>query len=156
MTRVTAIRGALEGEFDEDKERRNLQIEAAAHVRVQGELDRMAAENKLPERASCDFIIWLHREFYRDAPEAMLLIEGKTRKFVMEPGAWRSQSEHDVAVGRHLPPSSARVADFMKYFEERYRFEPLKKAGRIMAIAAAHHRFNYIHPFPTGTAASAA
>lgn len=149
-TRPRDIARALEGEFDQDKERRNLQIEAAAHVRVQGELDRMAAENKLPEPASCDFIIWLHREFYRDAPEAMLLIEGKTRKFVMEPGAWRSQSEHDVAVGRHLPPSSARVADFMKYFEERYRFEPLKKAGRIMAIAAAHHRFNYIHPFPDG------
>ncbi len=149
-TRPRDIARALEGEFDQDKERRNLQIEAAAHVRVQGELDRMAAENRLPEPASCDFIIWLHREFYRDAPEAMLLIEGKTRKFVMEPGAWRSQSEHDVAVGRHLPPSSARVADFMKYFEERYRFEPLKKAGRIMAIAAAHHRFNYIHPFPDG------
>ena len=24
------------------------------------------------------------------------------------------------------------------------------KAGRIIAIAAAHHRFNYIHPFPDG------
>jgi Fic family protein len=68
----------------------------------------------------------------------------------MEPGAWRSRPEHDVAVGRHIPPSSARVADSMQYFEERYRFEPLKKAGRIMAIAAAHHRFNYIHPFPDG------
>jgi Fic family protein len=38
----------------------------------------------------------------------------------------------------------------MEYFERQYRFEPLKKGGRIMAIAAAHHRFNYIHPFPDG------
>ena len=38
----------------------------------------------------------------------------------------------------------------MQYFEERYRFAPLRKAGRIIAIAAAHHRFNYIHPFPDG------
>jgi Fic family protein len=68
----------------------------------------------------------------------------------MTPGAWRSDPLHDVAVGRHVPPASARVADFMQYFEERYRFAPLKKAGRIMAIAAAHHRFNYIHPLPDG------
>jgi Fic family protein len=24
------------------------------------------------------------------------------------------------------------------------------KAGRIIAMATAHHRFNYIHPFPDG------
>lgn len=80
----------------------------------------------------------------------MLRIKGNGREFLMEPGAWRSRPEHDVAVGRHVPPSSERVEDFMRYFEERYRFEPLKKAGRIMAIAAAHHRFNFIHPFPDG------
>jgi hypothetical protein len=58
--------------------------------------------------------------------------------------------EHDVAVGRHLPPSSERVEAFMRHFESRYRFANLGKAGRIMAIAAAHHRLNYIHPFPDG------
>ena len=26
------------------------------------------------------FICWLHRSFYQDAPEAMLLIEGQGRK----------------------------------------------------------------------------
>jgi Fic family protein len=150
-TRPGDIARALEGDFAKDTERRNLQIEAAAHVRVQFEVDRMAAQNKQPEPASCDFIIWLHREFYRGAPPKMLRIKGENnREFTMEPGAWRSGPEHDVAVGRHVPPSSARVGDFMTYFEDRYRFEPLKKASRIMAIAAAHHRFNYIHPFPDG------
>jgi Fic family protein len=38
----------------------------------------------------------------------------------------------------------------MKYFEERYRFKGLGKAGRVLAIPAAHHRLNYIHPFPDG------
>jgi Fic family protein len=149
-TRPRDIERALAGKFDQEKERRNLQVEAAAHVRVQKEVDQMAVENRLPEPASVDFIRRLHREFYQNAPDEMLRIRGKDREFVMEPGAWRSRPEHDVDVGRHLPPSSARVADFMRYFEEHYRFEPLKKAGRIMAIAAAHHRFNYIHPFPDG------
>jgi Fic family protein len=38
----------------------------------------------------------------------------------------------------------------MKYFEDRYRFDCLGKASRVAAMAAAHHRFNYIHPFPDG------
>ena len=68
----------------------------------------------------------------------------------MVPGEWRSRPEHDVAVGRHEPPSSVRVPDFMAYFAKRYRLSPLGTAGRLMAMAAAHHRFNYIHPFPDG------
>lgn len=149
-TRPRDIERALEGKFEGDKERRNLQIEAAAHVRVQAQVDRMQAEGRLPEPASTDFILWLHREFYRDAPEEMLRIRGTKHEFLMEPGAWRSRAEHDVAVGRHQPPSSDRVADFMAYFAERYRFDRMGKAARIVAIPAAHHRFNYIHPFPDG------
>jgi Fic family protein len=38
----------------------------------------------------------------------------------------------------------------MRYFEERYAFKNLKTAGRIIAMAAAHHRLNFIHPFPDG------
>ena len=149
-TRPKDIERALAGKFDDDEQRRNLQIEAAAHVRVQGEVDRMAAENRLPEPASIDFILWLHRAFYRDAPDEMLRIRGADREFMMAPGEWRSRSEHDVMVGRHLPPSSEHVDAFMRHFESRYRFATMGKAGRIMAIAAAHHRLNFIHPFPDG------
>ena len=149
-TRPKDIERALAGEFDRDARRKNLQLEAAAHVQVQTEIDRMAAEDRLPEPASVEFVQWLHREFYRDAPKEVLLIQGKDREFAMEPGAWRSRCEHDVAVGRHQPTSSERVADFMSYFAERYRFDRLGKAARILAIPAAHHRLNYIHPFADG------
>jgi Fic family protein len=149
-TRPKDIERALAGDLDVNHERRNLQIEAAAHVRVQAEIDRMDEENRLPEPASTDFIRWLHREFYRDAPEEMLRIEGAGCSFIMRPGEWRSEPEHDVSVGRHQPPSSGRVNDFMTYFADRYRFDRIGKAARIVAIPAAHHRFNYIHPFPDG------
>jgi Fic family protein len=149
-TQPRDIERALAGDIEPDGERRNLQLEAAAHVRVQAEVDRLAATDALPEPASRAFIGWLHREFYRDAPSETLRVHGAGRDFVMEPGAWRATPEHDVAVGRHVPPSSGRVPDFMAYFEDRYRFAPMGKAGRIMSMAAAHHRFNYIHPFPDG------
>ena len=68
----------------------------------------------------------------------------------MAAGQWRSRPEDDNAVGRHLPPSSERVTDFMRYFEQRYNLSHLGTASRIMAIPAAHHRLNFIHPFPDG------
>jgi Fic family protein len=149
-TRPRDIERALCGQFTGDKERRNLQMEAAAHVRVQAEIDRMAADGTLPEPASSEFILWLHREFYRDAPPELLVMRGAGREFTMVPGNWRSRPEHEVAVGRHLPPSSERVAAFMDHFARRYRFAGLGMAARIAAIPAAHHRFSYIHPFPDG------
>lgn len=149
-TRPRDIARALAGDLDANTQRRNLQLEAAAHVRVQAEVDAQALEGTLPEPASREFVRWLHREFYRDAPEAVLRVSGPGGELRMQPGMWRGRPEHDVAVGRHLPPSSERVDDFMRFFEVRYRFADMGPASRVMAMAASHHRFNYIHPFPDG------
>ena len=149
-TRPRDIERALAGDLDGDEKRRNLQIDAAAHVRVQEEIDRLAAEGRLPEPASRGFIRWLHAEFYRDAPEATLTVKSDHAEFRMAPGEWRSAPEHDVAVGRHIPPSCLTIESFMAHFERRYRFEGMGPAARVLAMAAAHHRLNYIHPFPDG------
>ncbi len=108
-TRPRDIERALAGHFDDDRERRNLQLEAAAHVRVQRQVDAMAADGRLPEPATTDFLRWLHREFYRKAPPAMLIVKSSKRSIKMVPGEWRSRPERDVTVGRHIPPSSGRV-----------------------------------------------
>jgi Fic family protein len=144
------IERALANQLDATEERRNLQLEARAHIRVQREIDRDHAAGKLSEPASVEFIRWLHRAFYEDAPEAMLLIDGRGRQLHMAPGEFRSKTDHEVAVGRHLPPSAGTIEAFMAHFERRYRFEPLGMGSRILAIAAAHHRLNYIHPFLDG------
>ena len=38
-----------------------------------------------------------------DAPETMLTISGNGRDVRMEPGDFRTLSDSEVAVGRHLP-----------------------------------------------------
>jgi Fic family protein len=80
----------------------------------------------------------------------MLRIEGAGRSFIMTPGAFRSDPQHDVAVGRHIPPSSEAVESFVRYFEEKYRFDKQGPGARILMLPAAHHRLNFIHPFPDG------
>lgn len=149
-TRPADIVRALEGNLDANAERRNLQIEAAAHVRVQRHIDGLFAAGNLPEPASIVFVQDIHRRFYDGATPAMLAIKNGAHVYQMVPGDFRTGALHDVSVGRHQPPSSARVAGFMAYFEERYRFQARSTVSRILIAACAHHRFNYIHPFADG------
>jgi Fic family protein len=58
-TRPRDIARALIGDFDENPERRDLQIEAAAHVRVQTDIDTLGAAGNLEEPANSGFIRWL-------------------------------------------------------------------------------------------------
>lgn len=149
-TKPRDIERALADDLEKDQVRRNFQIEARAHVRLQQAIDRLYAAGNMPEPASTEFLCRLHREFYLDAPETMLWVEGGDHGFRMEPGLFRSRPEHNVSVGRHLPPSSDHVAEFMHYFEQRYRLANMGKGERIIAMAASHHRLAYIHPFPDG------
>lgn len=150
-TRPHDIEQALQNKYDtDDTEKRNLQLEAVAHIRLQKEIDVLHASGKLPEPSSVEFIAWLHREFYRDLPESMLVLEQNDRKIRFIPGEFRHSSLHDVAVGRHLPPSSTSAASFMGYFESRFNSSAIGKGMQLAAMASAHHRLNYIHPFPDG------
>ncbi len=68
----------------------------------------------------------------------------------MVPGEFRSEAKHEVVVGRHQPPSGHRVGEFMRYFEQRCSVRDSGPANAGVMLAVAHHRFNYIHPFPDG------
>jgi Fic family protein len=149
-TRPRDIERALHDQLDSDPKRRELQLEAAAHIRVQRLIDQRFAADTLGEPASAEFIRWVHREFYQDAPASMLRIEHDAGAFVMVPGEFRSEAHHDNVVGRHRPPASPFVDAFMAYFEQRYRLASLGSAARVAAVAAAHHRLNFIHPFSDG------
>lgn len=149
-TRPRDIERALANQYDDDAKRRNLQVEAGAHIRVQKLIDDKALRGERFEPASLEFVLWLHREFYRDATEEVLTIQFEKKTIRMTPGKFRSTPEHDIAVGRHVPPSSEHVVDFMQYFGSKYDFSKLRQGTKIIAMAAAHHRLNYIHPFPDG------
>jgi Fic family protein len=149
-TRPRDIERALSDDLAPEQERRNLQLEARAHIRVQTEIDRQHASGSLAEPAAQAFVRWLHEQFYADAPEALLRVRTSSGDFLMQPGAFRNEPKHDNVVGRHVPPSSHVIPAFMEYFEQRFRLDGRGAAARLVAIAIAHHRLNYIHPFPDG------
>lgn len=149
-TRPKDIEQALAG-AEISPERRPLALEARAHVLVQREIDELHLRNALPVPTSLAFLTWVHRTFYDAMPdEFRAQVRPDGTRIAIEPGAFRTSTHDDVAVGRHQPPSSAVVTTFMEYFARRFGQTERRASTRIIAIASAHHRFNYIHPFPDG------
>lgn len=147
-TKLQDIERALNDDFSDDEQNRNLQIEAKAHIRVQEKIDNLYALNQLPNPTSVEFIEWLHKEFYEGASSEMLMVRSNSRVLKLIPGKFRESEKHNVTVGLHNPPTGENVAEFMRYFEQRY--SKLGRTNQIIAIATAHHRLAYIHPFLDG------
>jgi Fic family protein len=148
------IERALAG-VELEEETRPLALEARAHVLVQRAIDEMYRAGTLPRPTSVEFLTWVHKAFYHEMPDEFRVIErsdGTEEPIV--PGHMRHGGDREVAVGRHLPPSSSRVAAFMDHFDKRFQIAARSASGRIIAIASAHHRLNYIHPFPDGNGPS--
>ncbi|MDF1777547.1 MAG: Fic family protein [Rhizobiaceae bacterium] len=149
-TRPKDIENALAG-AEVEEATRPLALEAKAHVIVQREIDQMYFEGRLPLATSADFISWVHRRFYEEMPDEFKFVERPDdTQIPIVPGAFRTEGDDDVVVGRHQPPSSSRVTAFMEHFSKRYKQARVGATNRVIAIAAAHHRLNFIHPFPDG------
>lgn len=149
-TRPKDIERALAG-AEVEPERRALALEAKAHVEVQRYIDALHRRGQLPSPTSIDFVKWIHARFYAEMPEEFRFVDRPNgTKTEIVPGEFRRAADQDVTVGRHQPPSSERVMAFMEWFQKRFALAEKQASKRIIAIASAHHRFNYIHPFPDG------
>jgi Fic family protein len=139
---------AMSADYSSDPHRRDLQLEAQAHIEVQRLIDERVGDMPRPP-ASRAFIEWTHREFCRRLPESLLVVENlDTRERIpVVPGQMRSRI---VAVGRHVAPDAEDLTAFMGRFEEAYDSVRLTKPRQVIAVAAAHHRFLWIHPFLDG------
>jgi Fic family protein len=141
------IDAALEDDYSSDPERRALQREARAHIEVQRLID--SGEDPADPPTSTTYIQWLHREFCRRLPEELLWATDPStnKRAQVIPGEFR---DGEVIVGRHIPPPAPELTRFLTRFEEAYDSSRLSKTQAIIAIAAAHHRFLWIHPFHDG------
>lgn len=143
-THPVDIERALKNDYSADAQKRDLQLEAKAHIAVQEWID----DGGLDGRAvTADGLREMHRRFCDLLPDALLWVENpdtKERKRVV-PGALR---DGDVRVGRHVAISPGAAGRFMARFEQAY--SRLGKTDSILSAAAAHHRLLWIHPFLDG------
>lgn len=138
------IERALRNDYSKDKTKRNLQLEARAHVAVQEWIDGGGLIGRAATPgAACE----IHKRFCDSLPDELLWVQDKDtgKKVRVEPGKVR---ERDVKIGRHVPISPGAVPRFMQRFEEV--FTHLGKAEAILSTASMHHRLLWIHPFVDG------
>ncbi len=144
-THPVEIEQALRGDYSQDSRKRDLQLEAKAHISVQEWMDA----GGLPARraVSRDGLCEIHRRFGELLPDDLLWVaDPKSGERVrVVPGDIRKR---DVAVGQHVAISPGAVPRFLDRFEQVYG--SLGKAEMIVSAAAAHHRFTWIHPFLDG------
>ena len=145
-THPVDIDRALAGDYSADPEKRNLQLEAAAHIDVQRKIDLGQAPQP---STSVAFVKWVHLEFCRQLPDDLLIVKdpktGREEKVV--PGALRRLW---VRVGRHVAPDPADLDALLQRFTTAYGNDGLPKIQRIISVAASHHRLLWIHPFADG------
>jgi Fic family protein len=143
-THPVDIERALKDDYSKDARKRDLQLEAKAHISVQRWIDSGGLAKRA---ATSDGIREIHARFCRELPEDLLWVEDSEtkKKEPVIPGELRT---HDVAVGRHVAISPGAVPRFLKRFEEVYG--GAGKTELIVGAAAAHHRLAWIHPFIDG------
>ena len=138
------IERALKNNYSKDARKRDLQLEARAHIAVQKWID----EGGLTGRSeTSDGICEIHRRFCDLLPANLLWITDPDahERVRVVPGELR---ERDVKVGDHVAISPGAVPRFLARFEEVYSH--LSKADSILSAAVAHHRLVWIHPFVDG------
>ena len=138
------IERALEGDYSQDATKRDLQLEARAHIEVQRWID----EDGLPgSPTSTASVLEIHKRFCELLPEDLLFVENPEtgERLRITPGELRHRH---VIVGRHVAVSPGALPRFLDRFETAYA--KLGRVDAIQAAACAHHRLLWLHPFLDG------
>jgi Fic family protein len=144
-THPVDIERALKNDYSKDARKRDLQIEAKAHIAVQEWIDGGGLKGSLAIKAEA--ICGIHRRFCELLPEDLLWVEDPATKERVRvvPGELRMR---DVQVGTHVAVSPGALPRFLERFEQVYG--NVGKTESIISTAAAHHRLLWIHPFVDG------
>ncbi len=139
------IERALNHRFSSSPKIRDNQKLSVAHIEVESQLTETL---KTISPYSPDFLRWLHLAFYQGLPASLRVAETHGgRRFEIEPGAFRS---YMVDVGGHTPPHFSVVPAFLDRYFRFYGSEKIPATSRLVALAAAHHRLAWLHPFGDG------
>lgn len=135
------IERALKDDYSQKPATARLQRIAMAHLDAERELENQVSLGAEPLTGA--FAARAHRAMYsRLSAEDRRTQDGA----VIEPGAFRSRR---VVVGRHEPPAAEALSAFLARYDSAYTAVKGTEQ-RVIAIACAHHRLAWIHPFEDG------
>ncbi|QQS14154.1 MAG: Fic family protein [Rhodospirillales bacterium] len=143
-THPVDIERALKNDYSAEPRKRDLQLEAKAHITVQRWIDGGGLAGRA---VTADGLCEIHRRFCGSLPDELLRVDHPAtgERIRVVPGALRKR---DVEVGAHVAVSPGAVGRFLERFGRAYG--AVGRTDSIIATAAAHHRLVWIHPFIDG------
>ena len=143
-TRPHEIEQALRKDFSGDAGLAARQRLAVAHIEAEAAIElRCTGDAGAVWLCGADAVPALHRELFSRLPAADLHTpEGEA----IVPGQLR---QRDVQVGQHVAPAYASVPGFIERWAGFYGTVRRGEAA-LVALAAAHQRLGWIHPFIDG------
>ncbi len=150
-TRPSDIERALQQDFSAQTDLARKQRLALAHIHTEA-----VCEARLHSRAESSgaaattawlyseaALYWLHQQLFQGLPAADLALSGGGH---LVPGQLR---QAQVAVGLHEAPAFAALPAFIARWSQVYGSVRRGEAA-VVALAAAHHRLAWMHPFMDG------
>ena len=141
------IEQALSNDYAQDADKARRQRMALAHMATEAQLEARWPLWDVAQVWSVQTVCDIHQDLFARVPEADRQIEapGGVAQ-TLRPGALR---EREVSVGRHAAPAAATLPAFLSRWATAYA-GVRRGELQLLAMAAAHQRLAWIHPFPDG------
>ncbi len=142
------IERALRNDYAEDADKARRQRLAVAHMATEAQLETMGAKWSTAEVWSAQTVQDIHQDLFARLPESDRIIQSApdASRVLVSPGAWRTR---EVSVGRHAAPAAKALPAFLMRWADVYG-QARRGEMQVVAIACAHQRLAWIHPFMDG------
>lgn len=140
------IEQALHNHYATDSDKARRQRLALAHMATEAQLESLWPQWDAQRIWSPQTVLDIHQDLFARLPEADRMQGSGAQAQVLQPGQWR---QREVSVGRHAAPSAAALPDFMQRWSQFYG-GVRRGEMQVLAMAAAHQRLAWIHPFLDG------
>jgi Fic family protein len=119
---------------------------ALAHMATEAQLEALWPAWDSAQVWSVQTVCDIHQDLFARLPEADLAIDSPAGLQTLQPGALR---EREVSVGRHAAPAATVLPAFLSRWNSVY--SGVRRGElQLVAMAAAHQRLAWIHPFADG------
>lgn len=148
-TLPSQLESALKKQFSPDEDISRKQRMAMAHMDAELWAETTYAGVDWRTLFEPEVVCALHEQLFAPLPEGDRIIKDPDHSeldYDMQPGLLRTRQ---VRVGQHEAPSAVSVLPFMRRFADVYKTTRTGELA-VVAVAAAHHRLAWIHPFPDG------
>jgi Fic family protein len=140
------IEQALRDDFAQDKDKARRQRLALAHMATEARLEAQWSKWTGEQIWSAPTVQHIHQELFSRLPEEDRTLTLANEPLTLIPGAWRNR---EVSVGRHAAPAANALQLFLTRWSTFYG-GVRRGEMQVLAMAAAHQRLAWIHPFLDG------